>query len=393
MMNNFAIQTQIFTVVIFILIAFSARLKTSREIFPKNLTEELKGLAILGVIFAHIGYGLYQGTNFLFPLSVWAGVSVNAFFFLSGLGLVLAELKKKQALEKPDSNWSNSLKLKCQRVAVFYRRRLVKIIVPLWLSLLIFILADYLILGRTYSFTETWQSFLGFFPNADFYLSINSPLWFLTPLLYFYFVFPWLFSRRRPRLSIVGLFAAASLLQLSFLPVSEQIHGFYLTHWLAFPLGALLGVIISSADCQSSWLMKLFTVKNKKTNQLKQLSGQALSYLIMVVLALIAYYLSLHAGLNAAPWKQQTISLMTLAAVVLLMRLLPLRFRLLELFGVYSFSIYLLHWPLLSRYDLLFNYLPLSLAVLVWLGLLLGLAWLFNRLTDYLEKPLLPKKY
>ncbi len=66
----------------------------NKGFFPITLTQELKGLAILAVVFSHIGYFLVYQHEFLFPLTILAGVGVNIFLFLSGLGLTISALKK-----------------------------------------------------------------------------------------------------------------------------------------------------------------------------------------------------------------------------------------------------------------------------------------------------------
>jgi peptidoglycan/LPS O-acetylase OafA/YrhL len=68
----------------------------------------------------------------------------------------------------------------------------------------------------------------------------------------------------------------------------------------------------------------------------------------------------------------------------------PLGILFLIWLGIYSFEIYLLHWPLLSRYNFLFKFLPAGLATFLYLPILLGLAYLMNKLIDKL--PLVNKK-
>ena len=67
------------------------------------------------------------------------------------------------------------------------------------------------------------------------------------------------------------------------------------------------------------------------------------------------------------------------------------KFRFLELVGIYSFEIYLLHWPLIGRYDVLYRYLPAWLATFLYLPVLLVLAWLFNLLCRFIENSFIKK--
>ena len=87
------LQTLIFSAALSVALFFSVK-KEHRpfELSPDH-TNQLKGIAIMMVIFSHIGYFLDSGKTFLYPLSVAGGVGVNIFLFLSGYGLTLSELK------------------------------------------------------------------------------------------------------------------------------------------------------------------------------------------------------------------------------------------------------------------------------------------------------------
>lgn len=63
------LQTQIFVVLFLIALALTIRKRTSTEALPIETTQELKGFAIIAILFAHIGYFLATDTRFLFPLS------------------------------------------------------------------------------------------------------------------------------------------------------------------------------------------------------------------------------------------------------------------------------------------------------------------------------------
>ena len=82
-------------IVIAVLIAvlfLTFRKSKHTEIFPISVTQELKGLGILTVVFAHFAYMLVTNAEFLFPLSIIAGVGVDLFLFMSGYGLSVGML-------------------------------------------------------------------------------------------------------------------------------------------------------------------------------------------------------------------------------------------------------------------------------------------------------------
>ena len=86
-------------------------------------------------------------------------------------------------------------------------------------------------------------------------------------------------------------------------------------------------------------------------------------------------------GINANCFIDQTTSLIAMIMLVILFSLKRLDCKVLYLFGLYSYETYLLHWPLLERYDILFNYFPAWLAVILWLCIFIALSWLLQKIT------------
>ncbi|MBX9765192.1 acyltransferase family protein, partial [Patescibacteria group bacterium] len=101
--------------------------------FSVDVVQELKGFAILVIVFSHVGYLLFSDHRFLFPLSTLAGVGVDLFLLVSGYGLAASAFKSSR---KPFD---------------FYRRRMDKLFLPLWAALAAFFIMDFFILGKTYS--------------------------------------------------------------------------------------------------------------------------------------------------------------------------------------------------------------------------------------------------
>jgi hypothetical protein len=60
-------QTLLFELLLGAVIIFSLRLKKNSNLSP-GVSSELKGVAILAVIFGHVGYYLSSDTRFLYPL-------------------------------------------------------------------------------------------------------------------------------------------------------------------------------------------------------------------------------------------------------------------------------------------------------------------------------------
>ncbi|MBI2086530.1 acyltransferase [Candidatus Daviesbacteria bacterium] len=310
----------------------------------KETTNQLKGLAIFAVIFSHIGYFLYPGTNFLYPLSVAGGVGVNIFLFLSGFGLTVSRLANPYPLFS------------------FYKKRLLKLFIPLWIVIAIFLLLDFFILQRLYPASEVINSFLGFYPRADLWQNLDSPLWYFSIILFYYLIFPLIFIKK---ISLISPFLVllSSLLLINFpLPIDPDVVKLYKLHFLAFPLGMLSGLL---------------------TQKLKFKLHLFLKILILVVSTLVFLYTAINSGVGQKPFTEQGISMITTLSAIAIFSLLKFNFRLLSFFGIYSYEIYLFHWPILSRYNL-FSGLPPFPVTLLSLILFMILAYILQKIISSL---------
>lgn len=338
---------------------FSARPANKNSIFPIELTNELKGLAILMIVFSHVGYFLVSDHRFLVPLSNYAGVGVDLFLALSGYGLAVSALRKPLSIGK------------------FYLKRLPRVYLPVIVTLAIFLLLDFFILHRAYPVSTTLQNFLGLFPHADLYNDIDSPLWFITFLLVNYFLFPIIFQRRYPIISAVGL-ALTVWLFIILVPklnlISVDLVKFYKLHFLAFPLGVMLAGIIN----QPPALLKLAIKKLNTKLSLRHLT-MFLSALLLVLAGATLAFTYTHSFVGHEWTAEALSSVATVVAILIIFILKPIDFKILALFGVFSFEIYLLHWPIFWRYNFLFGHLPAGIAMLIYLGMFVGLGYLYKK--------------
>lgn len=354
-------------ILIFLLVAgvlVSLRKARRDEVLPVSVSQELKGLAILAIVFAHIGYSLSSDTRFLCPLSNLAGVGVDLFLFLSGYGLTVSMLKQRQS------------------ALVFYRRRLLRIFIPFWLVLLTLFLLDAVILQRTYSPGYVGRSLLGIFPRADMAGDVNSVFWFITWLLLYYALYPLVFVARAPWLSALVLFAAGAGVARWNPEFVRPVTWLYALHTAAFPLGMLAAWAWHSSQTFSRRFSAGLLYLKQGLPRLPHL-------LLLGVLAGGAGYAVTHSGVGKNPLQEQAINIIVLLALVAFFVLKRLDIKLLYLFGLYSYEIYMVHWPLVSRYDLFFRWLPVSwLAMLAHLLLFLWLGWSIQKATGFLEKKL-----
>lgn len=352
--------TYIFIAIFSMAILFSLRSKKNHDFFPIETTNELKGLAILLVIFGHIGYFLVDDHSFLFPLSTIAGVGVDIFLFLSGYGLVVSALKKTLTIFQ------------------FYKTRLIKLLIPLWITLGTFFLLDFFVLNKVYTGGYILSSFLGFFTSADLYNDINSPLWYFTLILFYYLIFPLVFIKKYPYFSAIIIYILTYII-IALNPIwLSKVKFFHEIHLLAFPAG----VLVASLLFYSQNFIKNINLSNfLKNKKLIEIIKKIVYCLSISVLLFVIVYTVYNSGIGKGVWIEQLMSLTTTLAFVVLFLIKKLRIELLYLFGLYSYEIYLLHWPILYRYDFIFKFLPPWLSMIVYLGFFIGLGWLLQKIT------------
>lgn len=318
-------------------------------------TQELKGFAILTIVFAHIGYYLVSDTRYLFPLSILAGVGVNLFFFLSGYGLSLSQLKKNE------------------RPVHFYLRRLRKLFVPLWIVLSVLLFFDVIILHKVYGFGYALKAYLGIFTSADLYRDINAPFWYFTLILIYYLLFPLLFNRKRLWITALLFFAAIfTLVKINF-PFLSGVIGLYRVHMYAFPLGILAAYTVAQYP--------------KLLHQGKTLYRKYQQFVFLPLMFILAFgiaYFAVHSNVGGPAYLEENTSLFTMLLILLFFLMKKRESKLFSLFGLYSYEIYLFHWPLMYRYDFLFAHLPAGIANALYLGIFLLLARVLQEATDHI---------
>ena len=355
------LATEIFSAIfLVVLLIFTKRQKLS-EWFPASLTAELKGLAILMIVFSHIGYFLVSDHRFLWPLSIMAGIGVNLFLFLSGFGLAASQTR--QTL----SPWQ------------FYKKRLLKLFVPFWLMIVTFLTADFFILHITRPWWYVIQSLFGIFTHADLYADINSPLWYLTFILGYYLLFPFVFSKTRPWLSALILYAAGYLLMWWNPAALANVIYLYRVHIIAFPLGIFVyWAIVRLTLLQGPQIME----------KLSRGWRAIIYYLVLAGLLGVFVYSVIYSGVGVSVNAEQAMSIIALLILVVVFILKKREFRLFYWFGLYSYEIYLWHWPIMYRYDFIYRFMPAGLewlALILYLAIFLGLGWVMMKIADFLS--------
>lgn len=345
---DFIFQTHVFIALFGLALFVTLRKRSAGDIGP-NATQELKGFAIVAILIAHVGYYLSRDTQFLFPYSVLAGVSVDLFLFLSGFGLATSAFFKHLTIPS------------------FYARRLLKIFIPLWITLALWYVLDFLILDISYGFFAMMKSFAGIFTTADIFFDVNSPLWYISLILFYYLAFPLIFSRRYPYYSAAALYIFTyGIIWLEPRWLSNVVP-LYEVHLLAFPLG------ITAAALARNW------------KRIPEIRLGALYYAILATIVFSIAYFAINSGVGKDHWAAEGISLLTTFLIIAFFTLKRFEVRLFSLFGAVSFEIYLIHWPILYRYDILFKYLPAGTAMIAYLALFLFLGRVLQQIIQKID--------
>lgn len=350
-------DTILFSLIFFITI-FISLYKNSNSVDDSAISREdttgLKGIAFLMVFFSHITYFLFPYSNFLFPLSMFAGVGGNLFLFLSGYGLVKSSQDKSPML--------------------FYKKRLSKLYIPLFITTIFITILD-LISGIPFSFARIFPGLTAIVPSADIYTDFNSPLWFLTLLILFYVVFPFLFNKEKPIRSSIFFLLFGGVIPgyiTQFLPLSSGVIHLYAVHAYAFPLGVILAFISMRIDLKK----KLFKIPKN------------IRIFLWCIVVTLFIYTSFHAAINTS--YEQLVSLCIMVLFLCVVLFLPLRSKFILIVGIYSYELYLLHRPLLYRHDVLYRFFPHWLATYLYIFVLLGVGFIIAKVSSKILEKKIP---
>ena len=359
-------QTNLIVIAILVaVILFTFKKSQHNDLFPISVTQELKGLGILTVVFAHFAYMLVTNPNFLHPLSIIAGVGVDLFLFMSGYGLTVGMMKKPLPTFE------------------FYKRRAIKIFIPFWVVLILIFAANAIFLDIHYSVPYMIQSLLGWFPTAEGFNDVNSPFWYITWMMMFYILFPLVFIASKPWLSAIILAVIATIIGV-YNPLEMGDNWLHRLHTVAFSLGIIFAwLLFETKDKENKFVIYLKNFRNNPNNSLVR-------YIVIALMFVVVVYMSLHTTANHWPtltaflgkgyFVDQFTSIVIMFAFIVIFSLKKVDNKFLSIYGLYSFEVYLIHWPLMGRYDVFFDILPAWVAVVAWMVTFILVSWLLQKI-------------
>lgn len=346
---NPVVSTYIFSAILAVALIVSIRKTKDKSFFGNGLSQEMKGLAMLLIVFSHVCYFLDVNQQFLFPLGIMAGVGINLFLFLSGYGLTVTSMAKPLSIGK------------------FYLKRLSKLYIPFWIVLITFLILDFFVLKINYGWPNIISSFLGWFGHANLYTDINSPFWYFSFIVAYYLIYPLVFMKKAPWLSALIIFGLSYFVINSQPYVLRNVQGLWVSHLIAFPAGMVF-----------AYLFTKFSVFKKFFDRVKKAPSWFYYPLIAGLIYFICYF-AYHSGVGGSLVIEERISLMVVSAIVILFLIKKIDIKFLSLAGLYSYEMYLLHWPIMYRYDLLFKTLPAWLAMALYVTIFIGLGWIMQK--------------
>ena len=359
-------QTNLIVIAILVaVILFTFKKSQHNDLFPISVTQELKGLGILTVVFAHFAYMLVTNPNFLHPLSIIAGVGVDLFLFMSGYGLTVGMMKKPLPTFE------------------FYKRRAIKIFIPFWVVLILIFAANAIFLDIHYSVPYMIQSLLGWFPTAEGFNDVNSPFWYITWMMMFYILFPLVFIASKPWLSAIILAVIATIIGV-YNPLEMGDIWLHRLHTVVFSLGIIFAwLLFETKDKENKFVIYLKNFRNNPNNSLVR-------YIVIALMFVVVVYMSLHTTANHWPtltaflgkgyFVDQFTSIVIMFAFIVIFSLKKVDNKFLSIYGLYSFEVYLIHWPLMARYDVFFDIFPAWAAVVAWMVTFILVSWLLQKI-------------
>lgn len=212
-------NSNVANLLILIILCCSAAFSSKRSAHPSDFldrtqTEQLKGIAILLVVLGHLWVHVSDKRASI----VFSGDAVALFLLLSGYGLTI-------------SSQNNSFTFR-----YFLLQRIKRVMVPYWIATILIIMLDYLIIGRTYVFTDVLMTSVGINMNTAT-RHIDYVRWYVTFIIMWYLIFYLIMTNINRQKAVILLLATSAIL----FPVSYYYLGLGY-HFFAFPIGCLIGV-------------------------------------------------------------------------------------------------------------------------------------------------------
>ena len=346
---------------VFLVTAVSIK-KVKTTLLDRTQTAQLRGIAIILVVVGHL-WSHVSAEPLTLPL---AGRAVALFLVLSGFGL------------------TRSLHRKPLAVGEFISKRMMRVMLPYWAATFVFLALDWILLEQQYSTVGIVTTLAGI--NVTPVLQrIDYVRWYITLLLVWYVLF--LLANRllsKSRAVLLMFFASVVLIVLrmqGLFPLGN------ISHLIAFPLGCLLA---HHGDAISEW-----TLDRRKLRWLVAIlfvaSGAAIIFVGFITPAsggsiwFLRLFVGNLDGIVFSAFLIFAVGLLGHCGIVS---------RFLAFTGDISYELFLIHGPLLIKYNPILILLPaglVSLSFCGWLASVMAISWLLHRALTLLSRRCLQK--
>lgn len=343
-------------IIFLIILLLSAVSIQKRDIAFLDLGSSLvfRGVAILLLLCGHFAQMclVHEGN---YPVD-GGFLAVCIFLFLSGYGLI-----QRYGFEKISGK--------------FWPRRLLRLFVPLWLTLTLFILLDQFLLGLSHPLWEIVLNYSGIMFNGAF-VRVNSPAWFVDYILLQYILF-FLFFRSGLGIytKIASLFTASVIVAFAiYTTFLFDYFSIWLQYTLVFPIGILIALLLRDSrrwkrylPVYNAWYISL-----------------ALFILSAAAIIVVGEFLQ-KIGHHPKLFLQQLFLIIGVISGGSMLAALGRESKFLLLLGKYSYEIFLLHLPFMVKYDFILFHKPFMVSCIVYFVLIVVLAMGVQKLSNAVQ--------
>jgi peptidoglycan/LPS O-acetylase OafA/YrhL len=342
-----------------ILLSLRKRNNTKDNSFLNPYTSEtLRGIAVIGLFYVHLAYICIEGESFWEQSGRWV---IYVFLYISAVAL------------------TKSYGVDFALGGSFWVKRLRRLLLPTWITLVMFYCLDYIFFGITYPFGKILANFLGIITPSH----PNGPAWYITFILFQYLVFfviSYVKMGKTTKFLIMLIVCYLSSLCIWKNSYLLECFASWPKYIIVFPLSVF---ICSFHDKVKKWLETLWE--------------KPLLYLF--VLFLFSYQYFTGRGIDRlshllSSWTYTEL-IQTLTPISLVVSLVMITFALdrtqiysvvLEWLGKHSFEIFLVHFPFMAYYDFFLFRKPLFVFILFYVLLIMGLSCVLKIVTSRLNK-------
>jgi peptidoglycan/LPS O-acetylase OafA/YrhL len=333
---------------IFLIITLLTKHKTNTTFLDRTQTDQLKGIAILLVVLGH----LWVHVSSIRAIPALQDYAVTLFLILSGFGLTISQTTK---------TINNK----------FIFRRFRRVIIPYWLITSLILVADFFLLNKAYSITDVMLTFAGINLSKNL-KQIDYTRWYITLLLIYYMVY-FLFNRYLNKAKALLGICAFSLV-FCILNITK-----------IFPLGAVDQIIAFPIGCLIAFYYE--TILHIFNRRIIELSVSMLFFLTSLVFLFPSQQPELYFKMLLLGMRAANSLLFCVLLIMLIRRIGDLGYSsyFLSFCGLISYEIYLIHGPLLIKYNPIIKLLApdfILISFTLFLTLVLILSYSINKVLN-----------